>query len=238
MSAVTYCGQDFGPYASAELVPPAGIPMSAEAAAVPGRPGAVLLGADAGPLTMRVRIFLDARAGCGERELALARHRIRRLLLAPGGGELLVPGDPDVTYRDAVCTGVTDWSDDGAGAECEAEFTCFDAVGYGPEHESDADSFEVGGTWPAQPVVEMTAEAGDAVRVADASGDHVEVAHAFSGGEAVAIDFEALAATVDGEDATADIALGSTFFAIGPEAAELTFTGCTAHTVRWRERWA
>ena len=79
--------------------------------------------------------------------------------------------------------------------------------------------------------------AGSSVRVADGLGRYVLVERAFSSGDEVLLDFRDELVTVDGEDASADVAVESTFFSLAPGAHALTFTGCSAHTVTWRERW-
>ena len=42
---------------------------------------------------------------------------------------------------------------------------------------------------------------------------------------------------MEGADASADVAVESTLFSLDPGAHTLTFSGCSAHTVSWTERW-
>lgn len=44
--------------------------------------------------------------------------------------------------------------------------------------------------------------------------------------------------TIDGTDASKDVALGSDFFSLAPGACELAFSGCSGHSVSWTEGWA
>ena len=76
MSSIVYNGHDLSPYVTAELVEPAGHALSPRSLAVPGRPGAALLGCELPPRVLRVRLFLDAgvtlidTGAAGARELA------------------------------------------------------------------------------------------------------------------------------------------------------------------------
>ena len=51
------------------------------------------------------------------------------------------------------------------------------------------------------------------------------------------MDFAAESVTVGGEDASADVGVGSAFFSLSPGAHVLTFSGCSAHEAAWTERW-
>ncbi|WP_428378381.1 phage distal tail protein [Olsenella sp. Marseille-QA0557] len=75
------------------------------------------------------------------------------------------------------------------------------------------------------------------MRVADGLGRYVLVEREFAAGDEVLLDFRREAVTVEGEDASADVAVESTFFSLVPGEHTLTFTGCSAHTVAWTERW-
>lgn len=237
MSSLAYNGHDFAPYVTAELVEPAGHALEPRSLSVPGRPGAVLLGSELPPRVLTVRLFLDAGASLTAEERSEARHTLYGWLVAPDGGELSLSGEPGLVWRDAVVTGISRWNslfDDGS---CEVEFTCLDPVAYGDLKSSAASSVTVGGTWPTWPVAELTALDGESVKVADELGRYVLVERQFSAGDAVAIDFAAEAVTVGGANAAADVAVESTFFSLSPGAHTLTFSGCSAHTVSWRERW-
>ena len=237
MSLLTYNGHDFSPYVTAELVEPAGHALSPRALAVPGRPGAVLMGSELPPRVLTVRLFLDAGASLTPGERSDVRHILYGWLVAPEGGELSLSGEPGLTWRDAVVTGVSDWDSLFEDGSCEVEFTCFDPVAYGDEATSAGTALAVGGTWATWPMVTMTASAGPSVKVADGLGRYVLVERTFAAGDEVVMDFAAESVTVDGEDASADVAVESTFFSLSPGAHTLAFSGCSAHTVAWTERW-
>ena len=237
MSTLAYNGHDFSEYVTAELVEPAGHALSPRALAVPGRPGAVLRGCELPPRVLRVRLFLDAGVRLSAEERSAIRHELYGWLVAPMGAELSLTGEPDLTWRDAVVTGMSDWDSLFEDGSCELAFTCFDPVAYGEGKSSAASTFTVGGTWATWPVVEMTALAGSSVKVADELGRYVLVEREFAAGDVVVMDFAAEAVTVDGADASADVAVESTFFSLAPGSHSLAFSGCSAHTVEWVERW-
>ena len=238
MRSIRYCGVDFAAWCSAEVVEPCGHAVEPRTVVVPGRPGAVLLGGEVPPKVLTVRLYWDALLGLDAAARAKARHEVYAALLATGGGELVVPGDPEMTYRDAVCTGCGDWSSLFADGSAEIEFTCCDPIGYGELMSSDASVLTVGGTWATWPTVALTAAAGSYVVVSDkATGAFVAVDMAFAGGEVVVLDFQRETCVVDGVDASACVAVDSGFFALEPGACKLAFSGCTAHSVSWHERW-
>ena len=237
MSSLAYNGHDFSPYVAAELLEPAGHALEPRTLAVPGRPGAVLLGCELPPRVLRVRLFLDAGARLTPVERSEARHLLYGWLVAPHGGELSLSGEPGLVWRDAVVTGVSDWDSLFEDGSCEVEFTCLDPIAYGEERSSAAGSLDVGGTWATWPIVRLTASAGSSVRVADELGRYVLVERSFSAGEVVTMDFAAESVTVDGADASADVAMDSMFFSLSPGTHALSFAGCGSHAVSWRERW-
>ena len=237
MSSITYNGHDFSGHVQAELVEPAGNALSPRALAVPGRPGAVLLGSELPPRVLRVRLFLDAGVALSAEERSEIRHELYAWLAAPGGGELELPGEPGLSWRDAVVTDASDWDSLFEDGSCELAFTCFDPVAYGDGKSSAGTALAVGGTWATWPVVTLTALAGSSVRVADELGRYVLVERDFAAGDVVVMDFASEAVTVDGADASADVAVESTFFSLAPGSHTLAFSGCSAHTVEWVERW-
>ncbi|WP_239386854.1 phage tail domain-containing protein [Olsenella sp. An293] len=237
MSSIVYNGHDLSPYVTAELVEPAGHALSPRALMVPGRPGAALLGCELPPRVLRVRLFLDAGISLGADERSEIRHVLYGWLVAPSGAELELPGEPGLSWRDAVVTDASDWDSLFEDGSCELAFTCFDPVAYGEGRSSAAGTLTVGGTWATWPVVTLTALAGPSVRVADGLGRYVLVEREFAAGDEVLLDFRREAVTVEGEDASADVAVESTFFSLVPGEHTLTFTGCSAHTVAWTERW-
>ena len=237
MSALTYNGHDFSEHVTAELMEPAGHALSPRTLAVPGRPGAALLGCELPPRVLRVQLFLDAGVMLTAEERSAIRHELYGWLVAPMGAELSLTGEPDLTWRDAVVTGVSDWDSLFEDGSCEVEFTCFDPVAYGDGKSSAASTLTVGGTWATWPVVTLTALAGSSVKVTDGLGRYVLVERDFAAGDVVVMDFASEAVTVDGADASADVAVESTFFSLAPGSHSLTFSGCSAHTVEWVERW-
>lgn len=239
MSSVTFCGRALSPFVSAEVEWPAAHALAAETARVPGRPGLALLSADVEPLELRVRLHLDAPEALTAAERAEVRRTIRAWLLADGGGTLTVPGEPGLEWHDVVCAGATGWPTPLADASATVTFLCLDPIAYGAERSSADDAFEVGGTWPTRPVVEMTAKAGSGASVAcAATGERVELARTLAAGDLVRVDCAAQTVAVNGVDATADVTLGSDFPSLAPGRAALSFSGCSSHLVLWRERWA
>lgn len=237
MSTLSYNGHDFSEHVTAELVEPAGHALSPRTLAVPGRPGAVLLGSELPPRPLTVRLFLDAGVTLTAEERSAIRHELYGWLVAPMGAELSLTGEPNLTWRDAVVTGVSDWDSLFEGGSCEVEFTCLDPVAHGDEATSTGTALTVGGTWATWPVVTLTALAGTSVKVADGLGRYVLVERTFAAGDVVVMDFAAEVVTVDGVDAPADVAVESTFFSLTPGSHTLAFSGCSAHTVEWVERW-
>lgn len=240
MSSITYGGHDLSPYVSAELVEPAAHAVAAESFAVPGRPGALLLGGEVPPRVLRVRLLADVGVASRPIEsMASARARLRSWLLEPAGATLVVPGEPTLEWHDAVCTGTSGWSDLLPAGSCEVEFTCFDPIAWGASATSAGDALEVGGTWRTWPTVAMVAEEADACSVTDdVSGSAIVVGGPLAAGDAVVVDCGAGTVTVNGEDASASLSLGSDLFALSPGTHSLRFTGCSSHAVSWRERWA
>ena len=61
------------------------------------------------------------------------RAKVRRWLSWPGGGNLILPDDPEVEYRDVILVGAADWSSLFEDGECQLTFTLFDPIGWGAE---------------------------------------------------------------------------------------------------------
>ena len=119
MRSIVYGGVDFAAWCRAEVVEPCGHAVEPRTVAVPGRPGAVLLGGEVPPRLLTVRLYWDSLLGLDAAARAKARHEVYAALLATGGGALVVPGDPELTYRDAVCTVCGDWGSLFADASAE-----------------------------------------------------------------------------------------------------------------------
>ncbi len=236
MSSFSYNGHDFSAYLTVELIEPVGHVVEVTTAEVPGRPGSVLLSGEVEPLTLRLRVFMDNHAFTTA-ELADVHRLLRGWLLATDGGVLVVPGEPLLEWHDALCTGVSDWSDLFASGSAVVTFTCFDPIAYGNGVSSTEDAFEVGGTWATWPVITITADAGSSVSVAEGRLG-VTVEGTFSAGDLIVIDCLAQTVTLNGADATDKVILGSDFFSLVPGTHSLMFSGCSSHTVSWVERWA
>jgi hypothetical protein len=236
MRSIIYNGIDLSEWCSAEVGEKVALPVVPDTMAVPGRAGALLVSCRIPPRLVRVRLFMDAGFRPGTNGLADIRHRVYSALCSTSGGTLQLPDEPELEYRDAVCTDAGSWSlpfEDGQG---EVAFTLLDPVAYGRERTETGAAFEAGGSWPTWPAFELVASAGSAVQVG--CGDafaHVE--HAFSGGEVVHIDYATEGVRIDGADARVDVTLASDFFSLSPGSCELSFTGCSSHTTSFRERW-
>lgn len=236
MRSIVYNGIDLSEWCSAEVIERVALPVVPDTMVVPGRAGALLVSSRIPPRLVRVRLFMDAGFRPGTNGLADIRHRVYSALCSTAGGTLRLPDEPELEYRDAVCTGAGSWSslfEDGQG---EVLFTLLDPVAYGRARSETGTSFEVGGSWPTWPAFELVASAGSAVQVG--CGDAiVRVEHAFSGGEVALIDCETVGVAVDGIDARAEVTLASDFFSLSPGRCELSFSGCSAHVTAFNERW-
>lgn len=236
MRSIVYNGIDLSEWCSAEVVEKVAMPVVPDTMAVPGRAGALLVSGRIPPRLVRVRLFMDAGFKPGTNGLADIRHRVYSALCSTAGGTLRLPDEPELEYRDAVCTDAGSWSSLFEDGEGEVVFTLLDPVAYGRERTETGAAFEVGGSWPTWPTFELVASAGSAVQVG--CGDaFVRVEHAFSGGEVVHIDYATEGVTIDGADARADVTLASDFFSLSPGSCELSFTGCSSHVTAFHERW-
>lgn len=107
MRSIVYAGNDFSEICSAEVIERAANPIVAEAMAVPGRAGALLVSGYIPPVDVRVRLFMDMGYNPGFTGMAQMRGKVRRWLSWPGGGSLVLPDDPEVEYRDAILVGAS-----------------------------------------------------------------------------------------------------------------------------------
>lgn len=236
MRSIVFNGVDFSEFSSAEVVEKASLPIDVATMAVPGRAGALLISGRIPPRLVRVRLFLDVGYKPGANGLADVRHRVYAALCSTDGGELRLPDEPGLSYRNAVSVDAGTWSslfEDGHG---DFDFMLLDPVAYGMGRHETGGSFEVGGTWPTWPLFELVAAAGTAVQVGR-GGAFVRVGHAFTGGEVVRIDCENEGVSIDGADARADVTLASDFFSLEPGNCELSFSGCSFHATVFHERW-
>ena len=236
MRSIVFNGVNFSEFSSAEVVEKVALPIDVTTMAVPGRAGALLVSGRIPPRLVRVRLFMDAGYKPGTNGLADIRHRVYAALCSTEGGELRLSDEPELLYRDVVCTDAGAWLslfEDGSGT---VDFTLLDPVAYGIERSESSTTFEVGGSWPTWPTFELVASAGSAVQVACGS-DVIRAEHAFTGGEVVSINCEDESVTIDGVDARAEVTLASDFFSLSPGSCELSFTGCSSHVTAFHERW-
>ena len=236
MRSIVYAGVDFSEFCSAEVVEKVAFPLEASTMTVPGRAGALLVSERIAPRMVRVRLFMDAGFKPGSTGMADIRHRVYAALGTVGGGELRLPDEPELAYRDAICTGCGTWSslfEDGNGT---CDFALLDPVAYGIERRETGSTFAVGGTWRTWPVFEIVTCAGSAVEIG-CGGRFVRVEREFAGGEAVRIDCESEQVEIDGSDARADVALSSDFFCLEPGEHELWLSGCATCATTFSERW-
>lgn len=225
------------PHCTAELMAPAPPLVEPLALTVPGRSGMHLLGSALEPLQIRVRLHLDAGIALDAAARARMRREIAAVLCADGPGELVPPSADGLSYAPCALTAASGWDDLFEAGSMDVAFTCLDPVAYGREASATAASFDVGGTAPTWPVVELTASGAARIAVSEASGLDVEVTDGLTAGARVRIDVLAETVTVDGVDAAARVALGSRFEPLPPGRRSMTFAGCSTHTVSWRERW-
>lgn len=238
MSGLVYCGTSLGDVCSAQVVGRSINSLAVDAMRVAGRPGAVPVDSWLPPEDVRVRLMMDPGCRPDANGMSALRHRLRSWLLRSGGGELVLPDDPELTYRDAFLVDAGDWTKPFEDGECEVTFTLFDPVAYGLARVERTTSFEVGGTWRTWPEFALVAAAGSGVTVACAAlGMSITLEDTFVGGEAVIIDCATEAVEVNGVDARDVVTLGSDFFALRPGDCTLAFSGCTYFETRFSERW-
>ncbi|MBQ9000628.1 MAG: phage tail family protein [Eggerthellaceae bacterium] len=239
MRSIIYAGHDFSELCSAEVVAKSANPIIAEALQVPGRAGAMLVTGYLPPVDVTVRLFLDAGFSADVVRLAELRHKLSFWLCAPGGGELVLPDEPEHTYRDALLVSAGAWSKLFSDGQCEITFTLFDPIAYGRERIERLSRFDVGGTWPALPEFRLVAAASSSVRVGHALQNRfVTIDYEFAGGEAVVIDCATERVYINDADARDCVALGSDFFSLDPGDRIVSVYGATYFETRFVERWA
>ena len=238
MRSITYCGRDFSELCSAEVVGRTVNALTAEAMEVPGRAGALPVSSRVVPAEVTVRLFLDMGFRADVNALAEARHKLSFWLCVPGGGELVLPDEPEHIYHDAMLVDVGEWSRLFSDGQCDVTFMLFDPVAYGMARVERTAAFEVGGSWATWPEFRVVASAGYGLSVSCAAlGKAVELDYDFAGGEAVVIRCEDESVEINGADARDVVTLGSDFFALEPGACTLAFSGCGYFETRFCERW-
>lgn len=238
MRSIVYAGNDFSDICSAEVVARSANPIFAECMQVPGRAGALLVSEYIPPVDVTVRLFMDMGFNPGFTGMAQMRAKLRSWLCWPAGGNLILPDDPEIEYKDALLVGATDWSNLFEDGECTLTFTLFDPIGYGAKRVERALRFDVGGTWPTLPKFQLVADAGSQVSVSHkTAGRAIVIDYGFLGEEAVVIDCADETVRINDADARDCIALSSDFFSLGPGGNTLSTTGCSCIETRFTERW-
>ena len=238
MKSIVYAGHDFKDICSAEVVRRSANPILAEYMAIPGRAGALLVSGYVPPVDVTVRLFMDPGFNPGWRRMAEMRAQLRSWLCWPGGGDLVLPDDSGIVYREALLVDASDWSNLFEAGECELTFTLFNPVGYGLERAEHASSFEVGGTWQTYPTFSLFAQAGSAIEIElTEPGKSLRIETAFAEDDFVVIDCATETVTINGADAREYVTLGSDFFAFEPGIVALECTGFTEYEIRFTERW-
>ena len=239
MRSIIYAGHDFSELCSAEVVSRSVNPIIAEALEVPGRVGAMLVSGYVPPADVTVRLFLDLGFRADVNALADARHRLSFWLCAFGGGDLVLPDEPELTYRDALLVSAGAWHKLFSDGQCDITFTLFDPIAYGMERIERLARFDVGGTWPTLPEFRLVASAGSSLSVSHpAEGRSITIDYEFAGGETVVIDCADESVRINDADARDCVSLGSDFFSLEPGDRILSITGCSYHEARFTERWA
>ena len=236
MRSIVYAENDFSDFCSAEVVERSANPIIAEYMAVPGRAGALLVSCYIPPVDVTVRLYLDPGYRPGPGGMAQLRVKLRSW---PGGGNLILPDDPEIEYVDAMLVGAGNWSDLFESGKCELTFTLFDPIGYGMERVERTTSFNVDGTWPTLPEIRLVAAAGSYLQVTlPSAGKGIRIEYDFVGGEAVVIDCAGETVEIDGADARDTVALASDFFSLDPGDVAISVSGCSYVETRFTERWA
>ena len=239
MRSIIYAGRDFGELCTAEVIERSPNPLIAEALEVPGRAGAMLVSSYMPPSDVTVRLFLDPRFKMDVNALADARHKLSFWLCAFGGGELVLPDEPEHVYKDALLVSASAWHKLFSDGQCEVTFTLFDPIAYGMERIERIGRFDVGGTWPTLPEFRLVAEQGSRIMVYQAAiGKNITVDYEFAGGEAVIIDCASESVRINDADARDCVALDSDFFALEPGDRIVGIVGASYFEVRFTERWA
>lgn len=237
MRSIVYAGNDFSDVCSAEVVARSANPIIAECMRVPGRAGALLVTGYIPPVDVTVRLFMDMGYNPGFTGMAQMRAKVRRWLSWPGGGNLVLPDDPEIEYRDVILVGAADWSNLFEAGECLLTFTLFDPIGWGAERIERTARFDVSGNWPTLSEIRLVAAAGSYLQVSvPAIGHGIRVNYEFAGGEAVVVDCQGETVRINEADARDCVALASDFFALDPGEVILSTSNCTSVETRFTER--
>ncbi len=239
MSGLVFNGYDFGEACKAKTLSVSPLRVRVDDEGYPLVAGMKAIPDALDVRTIKVKLMLDAGRKLDCAAAASLRRKVDGMLAAPRPSVLRLPEDDVLEYRDAMLTDAGTWVGFREDGEVTLTFTAFDPIAYGAMRRVPDCAFEVGGTWKTYPTYELVAAEGDSVMVIDEAHERfICVLHSFAGGERVVVDCEREVATIDGVDASADIAIASDFFALDVGRHELAFAGCSEHVVNYVERWA
>ena len=237
MKSIIYRGHDFAPLVTAETVLAPTPVAEAKTRVIPGRPGALLLGGALVPVEIRVKLMLKMVRRSTAAELSVMRHTLAGWLCGTGGGELVLPEEPELTYRDCVVTEAVAWDalfEDGC---CEVVFTAYDPVAWGKKRSVAGARFRVEGTWRTWPVVEVRASASTTFMVERDGKQALALVDPTKNGDVIVFDCGKGTCTINGMPADERVALTSEFFALEPGEHELSLRACELVGCTYRERW-
>lgn len=237
MKSIIFRGHDFGEICTARttLLPLA--VAEPKTRNIPGRPGALLFGGKLLPVEIKVRLMLRTDRRMGTAELSDVRHRLAGWLAGTGGGELVLPEEPELAYRDCVVTDVKAWDALFEGGNCDITFTAHDPVAYGPKRTVTDLTFEVGGVRKTWPVLTVRASASKTFMVLLDDTYHLTFTNPTSNNDIVVFDCQNERAFVNGEPADTRVTFSSQFFGLAPGRHALSLRACTLVSCEFCERW-
>ncbi len=236
MRSIEFGGVCLDGICAAEIIDMGTLSAVPDAVEILGRAGALVLGADLAPRTIRVRLYLDAGFKAGGGRLETLHRQVAAALCSEDAAALVLPDGFE--YRGVLCTDAGTWSTLFEDGSCEVAFTAFDPIAYGRKVEIHTNEFHVGGTWRTWPRIELVSCTRN-VTVTEANGGATFMLEGLeaTGADAV-VDCGAKTATAGSADVRGHIALGSDFFALEPGDASLKVVGAVLSRVEFRERWA
>lgn len=237
MKSITFRGHDFSPYCTAETTLRPLPVVEPKTRNVPGRPGALLVGGAIQAVEIKVKLMLRSDRRMDAAELARMRHVLAGWLGGTAGGELVLPEEPDLSYRDCVVTKVKAWDALFEDGWCDVTFTAHDPVAYGPLRRVTELSFDVGGTCKTWPVVTVKTVASKTFMVSLDEEAFLTFLDPTSNDDTVVFDCGRDRCWVNGEAADARVSLSSRFFALTPGRHTLSLRACSLVSCDFQERW-
>lgn len=216
------------------------LPRNIVTSDVPGRDGAMYLGArlaakDVGmTLTLRERPGTDRNAALRQLAEILSRDGERRLEIESDGG----------LWRMAACTAGGDMGRYRNGIGQGVTFKVTDPVFYGDDDDATVPSggsvtFTVGGTYPTLPTITASAAgngSGGFWRIAREDGAYV-MATIPAGVTTAPVEIDCANRVMRVNGQVQVLPLAADWLALEPGEHTLTMTGTGAATVEWAERW-